>query len=61
MSTTRTASEQITEEVSSWPGVEAGLGRPGRGEEDVRGATTLLRLNYDRAVERGGLPAGTSP
>ena len=111
MSTTRTASEQITEEVSSWPGVEAGLGERGefgftlgrrklghlhgdrvlhigfpkevwhqlfeRGridyhpvfpgkpgyaartienEEDVRDAIALLRLNYDRAVERRGLP-----
>ncbi len=29
MSTTRTASQQITEEVTSWPGVEAGPGRRG--------------------------------
>jgi hypothetical protein len=29
MSTTVTASEQITEEVTSWPGVEAGTGRRG--------------------------------
>jgi hypothetical protein len=103
----QTASERITEEVTSWPGVEAGLGRrggfgftlgrrelghlhgdrvfhggfpkqvwqelfdqgridyhpvfPGRpgfaarrieSEEDVRDVIALLRLNYDRAVER---------
>ena len=29
MTTTRTASERITEEVTSWPGVEAGPGRRG--------------------------------
>jgi hypothetical protein len=29
MSTTQTASQQITEEVTSWPGVEAGPGRRG--------------------------------
>jgi hypothetical protein len=29
MTTTRTASKQITEEVTSWPGVEAGPGRRG--------------------------------
>jgi hypothetical protein len=29
MSTTRTASEQITEEVTSWPGVESGYGKRG--------------------------------
>ena len=107
-----TASEQITEEVTSWPGVEAGIGergefgftvgrrqighlhgdrvlhigfprkvwqelfdqgridyhpvfpgKPGHasrrieGEDDVRDAIALLRLNYERAVERHGLPA----
>lgn len=112
MTTTQTASERITEEVGSWPGVEVGagdrgasvafrLGRrelghlhgdralhlgfpkdvwaelfeqkridyhpvfPGKpgyasraiaGEEDVRDAIALLRLNYDRAVARHGLP-----
>jgi hypothetical protein len=105
---TQTASEQITEEVTSWPGVEAGpgargefafkLGRreighlhgdrtlhigfpkavwrelyeqgridyhpvfPGKPgyasrlietQDDVRDAIALLRLNYDRGVERG--------
>jgi Family of unknown function (DUF5519) len=112
MTKTRTASEQITEEVTSWPGVEAGTGRrgefafkigrreighlhgdhaahfsfpkqvwaelfeqgrivhhpvfPGKegpaarrieDEADVRDVIKLLRLNYDRAVARHGLPA----
>ena len=111
MSTTTTASEQITEEVTSWPGVEAGYGRrgewgfrlglrevshlhgdraahftfgrelgtrlrdegrivdhpvfPGRpahaaraieDEDDVRDVIAMMRLNYDRLVERYGLP-----
>jgi hypothetical protein len=29
MTTTRTASEQITDEVTSWPGVKAGIGSRG--------------------------------
>jgi len=108
----QTASERITEEVTSWPGVEAGLGsrgefgftlgrrqlghlhgdrvfhggfpkqvwqelfdqgridyhpvfpgRPGfaarriESEEDVLDVIELIRLNYDRAVQRGGPPA----
>lgn len=108
----QTPSEQITEEVTSWPGVTAGPGdrgelsfKLGRREighlhgdhalhigfpkevwaqlyeqrridyhpvfpgkpgyaarriedgEDVRDAIELLRLNYDRAVARHGLPA----
>ena len=108
---TQTASEQITEEVTSWRGVEAGVGRrgefgftlgrkelghlhgdrtfhagfpktvwqelydagridyhpvfPGKPgyasrrietEDDVRDVIKMLRLNYDRAVERHGLP-----
>jgi hypothetical protein len=112
MTKTRTASEEITEEVTSWPGIEAGpgergefafkLGRrqighlhgdhvfhagfpkevwnelyeagridyhpvfPGKPgyasrrietEEDVRDVIEMLRLNYDRAVSRHGLPA----
>ena len=112
MSESPTASQRITEEVTSWPGVKAGpgqrgefsfkLGRrelghlhgdhalhtgfpkavwnelhdqgridyhpvfPGKPgyaarrietEEDVRDAIALLRLNYDRAVARHGLPA----
>lgn len=103
--TTPTASEQITDEVTSWPGVTAGLGRRGEfgftlghrrlghlhgnrvlhigfpkpvwhelfeqgridgkpgyaarqfeSADDVRDAIELLRLNYDRAVARHGLP-----
>lgn len=111
MTETRTASRQITEEVTSWPGVEAGPGDRGefaftlgrrqighlhgdhaahfsfpkdvwadlrkqgrivphpvfpdsRGpaarriedEADVRDVIELMRLNYDRAVARHGLP-----
>jgi hypothetical protein len=111
MTTTPTASERITEEVTSWPGVVAGPGergefsfklgrreighlhgdrvlhigfpkavwhelydagridyhpvfpgRPGyasraiKGEEDVQDAIALLRLNYDRGIERHGVP-----
>jgi Family of unknown function (DUF5519) len=105
--------DQITEKVTSWPGVEAGTGSrgefafkvgrreighlhgdhaahfffeknvwaelfeqgrivhhpvfPGKegpaarriaGEADARDVIELMRLNYDRAVERFGLPAG---
>jgi hypothetical protein len=112
MTTTRTASEQITGEVTSWPGVEAGLGRrgefgfrvgrreighlhgdhaahfsfpkqvwaelfeqervtyhpvfPGKegpaarrieDDDDVRDVIALMRLNYDRIVDRYGLPS----
>ena len=108
---TPSPSKQITDEVTSWPGVEAGPGRrgefafrigrreighlhgdhaahfsfpkrvwaelreqgritdhpvfPGRQgpaarriatEDDVRDVIALLRLNYDRAIERHGLP-----
>jgi hypothetical protein len=114
MTEPRTASQQIIEEVTSWPGVEAGPGRRGEfafklgrreighlhgdhaahfsfpkqvwadlrkqgriaphpvfpdsqgpaarrieSEADVRDVIELLRLNYDRAVARHGLPAGT--
>jgi Family of unknown function (DUF5519) len=106
-----TASEQITDEVTSWPGVQAGPGKrgefafkvghreighlhgdhsahfsfskdvwaqlrdqgritdhpvfPGRvgpaarridGPADVRDVIALMRLNYERAVERHGVP-----
>jgi hypothetical protein len=112
MTTSPTPSERITEEVTSWPGVEAGHGtrgefafRVGRreighlhddraahfsfpkdvwvelfaagrigyhpvfpdrqgpagrriaDEADVRDVIALMRLNYDRAVARGGLAA----
>jgi len=111
MTTTRAASDSITEEVTSWPGVKAGPGErgglafklerreighlhgdhvlhtgfpkavweelyeqgridyhpvfPGRKgwasrrietEDDVRDVIALLRLNYDRAVTRHGVP-----
>jgi len=111
MTETRTASRQITDEVTSWPGVEAGPGERGEfafklgrreighlhgdhaahfgfpkevwadlrkqgrivphpvfpdsqgpaarrieDEDDVREVIELLRLNYDRAVARHGLP-----
>lgn len=107
MPKTQTPSEEITQEVTSWPGVEAGPGRrgefafkvdkreighlhgdhaahfafpknvwqelmdegriadhpvfPGRvgpasrrieSDEDVRDVIAMMRLNYDRAVER---------
>jgi hypothetical protein len=115
MTKTQTPSERITEEVTSWPGVEAGPGRrgefafrlgrreighlhgdraahfsfpkevgialkeegrvvdhpvfPGKpgpaaraieDEVDVRDVIELMRLNYDRALARHGLPAASS-
>jgi hypothetical protein len=39
MSTVTTASEQITPEVSAWPGADV---------------VALLRLNYDRAIAASG-------
>ena len=111
MTRNQTASERITQEVTSWPGVAAGPGsrgefgfrlgrrelghlhgdrtahfgfpkavwrelfdagridyhpvfpgRPGFGaraiesEEDVDDVIAMMRLNYERAVERHGLP-----
>src|SRR5882757_6630388 len=111
MTDQRTAGQQIIEEVTSWPGVEAGPGRRGElsfrlgrrqighlhgdhaahfsfpkgvwaelkaqgrivahpvfpntegpaarridGQADVREVIALLRLNYERAVARHGLP-----
>jgi hypothetical protein len=111
MPATQTASEQITQEVTSWPGITAGPGRrgefsfklgprevghlhgdhsahfsfpkevglelraskrvvdhpvfPGKpgmaarrieSEEDVRDVIVMMRMNYDRIVERYGLP-----
>ena len=41
-------------------------GKPGfgarriEGEDDVRDVIALMRLNYDRAVERHGLPVGST-
>jgi hypothetical protein len=115
MTVARTASELITAEVTSWPGVEAGLGSRGEfafsvgrreighlhgdraahfffpkrvwaelheegrivhhpvfpgaqgpaarsieDDSDVRDVIALLRLNYDRVVERHGLPAASA-
>jgi hypothetical protein len=115
MTREQTPSEQITEEVTSWPGVEAGPGRRGEfaftiggreighlhgdhaahfgfpkkvwaelkeqgriqdhpvfpGKEgpgarriendaDVRDVIDMMRLNYDRAVARHGLPVGSA-
>jgi hypothetical protein len=111
MTETRTASRQITDEVTSWPGVEAGPGSRGEfafklgrreighlhgdhaahfgfpkkvwlelreqgrivphpvfpdsqgpaarrieDQADIRDVIELMRLNYDRAVARHGLP-----
>jgi Family of unknown function (DUF5519) len=111
MTRVRTASGQITEEVTSWPGVEAGPGRRGEfsfrlgrreighlhgdhaahftfpkevwaelfeqgrigyhpvfpekvgpasrrigDEDDVEDVIRLMRLNYERVVDRHGLP-----
>ena len=111
MTDPRTASERITDEVTSWPGVEAGFGSRGEygfthgrrqlghlhgdhvahfgfpkavweelyaagrityhpvfpdkkgwaarrieTDDDVRDVIAMLRLNYDRAVARHGLP-----
>jgi len=112
MPATQTASQRITEEVTSWPGVEAGPGdrgsfsfkvgrreighlhgdhalhlvcpkevwaelleqgridyhpvfpgKPGfaarriEDDDDIREVIELLRVNYDRAVAKHGLPA----
>src|SRR3954462_10806637 len=54
MTTTRNASEHITDEVTSWPGVEAGFGT--RGEWAFRlGRRELGPLHGDR-VFHGGFP-----
>jgi hypothetical protein len=112
MSESQTPSQRITEEVTSWPGVQAGMGdrgefgfsvgrrqighlhgdrvahfgfpkdvgaelraqgrvgphpvapdkpawgaRPIRDADDVRDVIAMMRLNYDRVIERYGLPA----
>ena len=114
MTTERSASEQITDEVMSWPGVEAGYGDRGEwgfrvgpreighlhgdhvahlffpkdvwqelydagrithhpvfpekagpaarrieSAADVEDVIVLMRLNYDRVVERHGVPAAS--
>jgi hypothetical protein len=49
MSTTTSASQQITDEVTSWPGVEAGPGR--RGEFAFRvGRREIGHLHGDRSA-----------
>jgi len=49
MGTTATASEQITEEVTSWPGVEAGPGRRGEFAFKV-GGREIGHLHGDHAA-----------
>jgi Family of unknown function (DUF5519) len=52
MSTTLSASRQITDEVTSWPGVEAGMGR--RGEFGFTlGRRELGHLHGDHALHIG--------
>jgi hypothetical protein len=52
MAETRSASQQITDEVTSWPGVEAGPGR--RGEFAFRvGRREIGHLHGDRAAHFG--------
>jgi hypothetical protein len=49
---TRSASEQITEEVTSWPGVDAGIGK--RGEFGFRlGRREIGHLHGDRVLHIG--------
>jgi luciferase-like monooxygenase len=49
MTRSRTASQQITEEVTSWPGVDAGVGR--RGEFAFRvGRREIGHLHGDHAA-----------
>ena len=59
MTETHTAASQIAEEVTSWPGVQAGPGRRGElafkvGQREVGHPT---RLNYDLIVAEHGIPA----
>jgi len=52
MTRTQTASEQITEEVTSWPGVQAGEGR--RGEfAFTLGRREIGHLHGDRVMHSG--------
>lgn len=52
MSETQTASERITEEVTSWPGVEAGLGVRGEFGFSVEGKQ-IGHLHGDRVAHFG--------
>jgi hypothetical protein len=52
MNEQRTASQRITDEVTSWPGVEAGIGK--RGEFGFRvGGHEIGHLHGDRAAHFG--------
>jgi hypothetical protein len=52
MDESRTASERITEEVTSWPGVEAGIGRRGEFGFTV-GGRQIGHLHGDHAAHFG--------
>jgi hypothetical protein len=52
MTTSRTASQQIIEEVTSWPGVEAGPGNRGEFAFKVRGRE-IGHLHGDQAAHFG--------
>jgi hypothetical protein len=52
MTTTRTPSQQITDEVTSWPGVEAGPGRRGEFAFTV-GGREIGHLHGDHAAHFG--------
>jgi hypothetical protein len=52
MATTQTAGQQITDEVTSWPGVEAGPGRRGAFAFRVNGKE-IGHLHGDRAAHFG--------
>jgi len=52
MSESPTASERITEEVTAWPGVEAGIGRRGEYGFTV-GGRQLAHLHGDHAAHFG--------
>ncbi len=52
MAATQTASEQITEEVASWPGVEAGIGERGEFGFSV-GGRQIGHLHGDHAAHFG--------
>lgn len=57
MTKQKTASQQITDEVTSWPGVEAGTGR--RGEFSFKiGRREIGHLHGDRTAHFG-FPKGT--
>jgi len=49
---TSSASQRITEVVTSWPGVTAGPGGRGEWSFNVHDVIELMRLNYDRLVAR---------